>query len=61
MTSGFIYHLLCDGAVVYVGQAKSQGGVFTRASIHATNGKIFDSIKSYAVHDLILMSEKLTI
>ncbi len=51
MINGFIYHLLCDGVVVYVGQTKSQGGVFTRASTHTTNGKIFDSIKSYAVHD----------
>ena len=51
MINGFIYHLICDGAVVYVGQTKSQVGVFTRASTHTTNGKVFDSIKSYAVHD----------
>ncbi len=51
MVNGFIYHLLCDGVVVYVGQTKSQSGVFTRASTHTTNGKCFDSIKSYAVHD----------
>lgn len=51
MINGFIYHLLFDEVVVYVGKTKSQEGVFTRASTHAKNGKVFDSIKSYAVHD----------
>ena len=51
MINGFIYHLCCDGVVVYVGQTKSQSGVFTRASKHTADGKVFDSIKSYAVHD----------
>ncbi len=52
MINGFIYHLICNGDVVYVGQTKSQGGVFTRASTHTASGKVFDSIESYSVHDV---------
>jgi uncharacterized secreted protein with C-terminal beta-propeller domain len=52
MISGFIYHLISNGVVVYVGQTATQGGVFTRASTHTTNGKVFDAIESYSVHDV---------
>lgn len=58
MLSGFIYHLIHDDVVVYVGQTKSQDGVFSRASFHASDGKVFNSVYSYPVYDVDIAEQE---